>query len=313
MNTYLVTGAAGFIGSHTVDRLLAQGHRVIGVDNLRTGRMENLSEAHYSARFEFIQQDIVDAKAMESLFQDRAIDGVLHLAALVSVPESMEEPDQNFSINLEATDSIGRLCARHNVKRVVFASSSAVYGDEGSLPLRETSPLKPLSPYAAAKLASEVMLLGYGQSYGLEIVCFRYFNVYGPRQNPGSPYSGVLSIFTQRYKSKLPVTVFGDGEQTRDFISVSDVVEANCRALTNDEVQSGCYNVCTGNSFSLNQVLQMYARLFPGGHPPRYGLARTGDIRHSKGDPGKLWREFLLKSRLDFKEGLAQLVESLDE
>ena len=166
----------------------------------------------------------------------------------------------------------------------------------------------PLSPYAAAKLAAEAMLLGYARSYDLEVICCRYFNVYGPRQDPGSPYSGVLSIFTERFRAGLPVTVHGDGEQARDFVSVEDVTEANCRALIEAKMESGCINVCTGRSWSLNQVLTRFADFFPDAPAPLYGPPRAKDIRHSHGDPDKLWRELALTPQVPFDQGLRDLV-----
>ena len=311
MSTYLVTGAAGFIGSHCVDRLLAQGEQVVGLDNLRTGRLENLSKARLSARFEFVEQDVSDEAALEQLFDRHDFVGVLHLAALVSVPESFEKTGLNYRTNLAATDLIARQCLRHDCRRIVFASSAAVYGNEAELPNRETAPPQPMSPYAAAKLASEDMLLGYAASFDLEVVCFRYFNVYGVRQNPGSPYSGVLSIFTDRFASGKPVTVYGDGEQTRDFVSVSDVARANCHALTSDKVKTGRYNVCTGQAVSLNQVLAVYQSLYPDAPPISYDSPRTGDIRHSLGDPDQLHRQLCVSAEVGFEHGLRCLIKGL--
>ncbi|MBL8251363.1 MAG: GDP-mannose 4,6-dehydratase, partial [Candidatus Competibacter sp.] len=195
---YLVTGAAGFIGSHSVEWLLGQGQRVVGVDNLRTGHLENLSAARSSPNFEWVLADAGDEAAMRELFERHRFSGVLHLAALVSVPESFRDPALNARLNLTATDTLARLCLKFSCQRVIFASSAAVYGTAAALPNQESAPPQPQSPYAAAKLASEVMLLGYAASFGLEVACLRYFNVYGPRQDPSSPYSGVLSIFTDR-------------------------------------------------------------------------------------------------------------------
>jgi UDP-glucose 4-epimerase len=301
---YLVTGASGFIGSHSVDYLLAAGHQVVGVDNLRTGRLQNLKQAFASDRFELIQADISDEAVMDQLFQDHAFAGVLHLAALVSVPESFSEPGLNVRINLLGSDIIARLCVKHSCKRIVFASSSAVYGDAAELPCSESAMPQPLSPYGAAKLAAENMLLGYAASYALETVCFRYFNIYGPRQDPGSPYSGVLSIVTDRLRQGLPVTIYGDGEQTRDFVAVKDVAKANGLALTADNIVSGRYNVCTGNSISLNQILTLCREYYPQAPATRYDVARQGDIRHSLGDPG-LARDILgITLRTSFSAGL---------
>lgn len=307
MQTFLVTGAAGFIGSHSVEWLLKQGVRVVGVDNLRTGRLENLVAVRASPDFEWVNADAGDETAMRALFQRHRFVGVLHLAALVSVPESFHEPALNYRINLAVADSIARLCLEFGCKRLVFASSAAVYGATAALPNRELDPPQPQSPYAAAKLAAEVMLLGYAVSYGLEAVCLRYFNVYGPRQDPGSPYSGVLSIFTDRFRNGLPVIVHGDGEQTRDFISVRDVARANGTALTKAGVISGRYNACTGSAVSLNQVLAIYQKLFPNTPPAEYASARIGDIRHSLGDPGLLQNSLGFSAQIPFAQGLYEL------
>jgi UDP-glucose 4-epimerase len=305
---FLVTGAAGFIGSHSVEWLLGQGWPVVGVDNLRTGRLENLAVARAMPDFQWVLADAGDEVAMRLLFQQHRFAGVLHLAALVSVPESFREPALNYRLNLAMADSLARLCLEFDCRRLVFASSAAVYGASEALPNRESAPPQPQSPYAAAKLAAEVMLLGYAASYGLETVCLRYFNVFGPRQDPTSPYSGVLSIFTDRFQRGLPVTVYGDGEQTRDFISVRDVARANGEALQRPGADSGRYNVCTGRAVSLNQVLAIYQELFPGSPAPEYAAARIGDIRHSLGDPEALRRMLGFTAEAPFARALRELV-----
>lgn len=305
--TYLVTGAAGFIGSHSVEWLLDQGQRVVGVDDLRTGHLENLVVARSSPHFEWVLADAGDETAMRVLFERHRFAGVLHLAALVSVPESFRDPALNSRLNLAMVDGLARLCLEFDCKRFVFASSAAVYGTTAALPNRESASPQPQSPYAAAKLAAEVMLLGYAASYGLQAVCLRYFNVYGPRQDPTSPYSGVLSIFTDRFQRGLPVTVYGDGEQTRDFVSVRDVARANGKSLLDKGVVVGRYNVCTGRAISLNQILAIYRELFPNMPPTIYTDARIGDIRRSLGDP-KLLRDMLqFEALTPFTQGLREL------
>lgn len=304
---FLVTGAAGFIGSHSVEWLLRHGWRVVGVDNLRTGRLDNLADARLSPNFTLVIADAGDETAMRPLFQQHRFTGMLHLAALVSVPESFREPELNYRLNLATADTLARLCLEFECKRLVFASSAAVYGANAALPNRESALPQPLSPYAAAKLAAEVMLLGYAASYGLEAVCLRYFNVYGPRQDPGSPYSGVLSIFTDRFQRGLPVTVYGDGEQTRDFISVRDVAEYNGQALTRQDVVVGRYNVCTGHAISLKQVLAIYRELFPNAPPTEFASGRIGDIRHSLGDPALLREMLQFSAQTEFAQGLREL------
>ena len=304
---FLVTGAAGFIGSHSVEWLLQRGWSVVGVDNLRTGHLENLAAARSSPDFTLLIADAGDETAMRPLFQQHRFAGVLHLAALVSVPESFREPALNSRLNLAAADTVARLCLEFDCKRLVFASSAAVYGANAALPNQESANPQPQSPYAAAKLAAEVMLLGYAASYGLETVCLRYFNVYGPRQDPNSPYSGVLSIFTDRFRCGLPVIVYGDGEQTRDFIAVRDVADANGKALTQAHVVSGRYNVCTGRAVSLNQVLAVYCELFLDVPPAEYAPGRIGDIRHSLGDPSLLRTMLQFNAQTSFQQGLREL------
>lgn len=316
--SYLVTGAAGFIGSHSVDRLLMAGHRVIGVDNFRTGHRKNLDLARTHPRFRFYECDIGDPSVIAEIF-DRAradsapIGAVLHLAALVSVPESIERPAMNFELNLQLGDRIARACIEQHCQRLVFASSAAIYGDRAELPNRETLRAKPQSPYAGAKLASEVLFESYAATYGLSVVCFRYFNIYGPRQNPGSPYSGVLSIFSQRFREGLPIVVHGDGEQTRDFVAVRDVAEANALALTRDTVPSGVYNVCTGQRSSLNEVIAHFRQRFPDSPTASYGPERVGDIRHSVGDPEQLRRALGFSPQTPLTDGLDALIDASAE
>ncbi|MBK8182020.1 MAG: NAD-dependent epimerase/dehydratase family protein [Candidatus Competibacteraceae bacterium] len=307
MPAFLVTGAAGFIGSHSVEWLLKQGKRVVGVDNLRTGHLENLATARTSPNFEWVLADAGDEVAMRALFKQHHFAGALHLAALVSVPESFDDTALNARLNLVVADNLGRLCVEFGCKRLVFASSAAVYGMAAALPNQESAAPQPQSPYAAAKLAAEVMLLGYAASFGLEALCLRYFNVYGPRQDPASPYSGVLSIFTSRFQRNLPVIIYGDGEQTRDFVSVRDVARANGEALLGADVGSGRYNVSTGRPVSLNQVLTIYREMFAGAPAAQYAEARIGDIRHSLGDPSLLRDMLHFEADIPFGLGLREL------
>jgi UDP-glucose 4-epimerase len=285
MATVLVTGAAGFIGSHTVEALLAAGHRVVGVDNFRTGRESNLAAARRHERFTFHQLDLLEPTAFLTLTREVLPEAVIHLAALVSVPESIRDPGLNFRLNVEATQVVIEATAAAAAARVVFASSAAVYGDAAALPLREEGIPRPISPYGAAKLASENLLLGCGASLGFTVRCQRYFNVFGPRQAPESPYSGVLSAFLERCRRGQAVTIFGDGEQTRDFVYVADVARANVMAATLPALPSGVANICTGRAVSLNAVCALFAERFR--VPPAIRSAvRRGDIRHSCGDPG---------------------------
>ena len=306
----LLTGAAGFIGSHTADKLLMAGHNVTGIDNFRTGRRSNLATALASPRFSLHEGDVtMEGEFMDVVARARP-DAIIHLAALVSVQESINDPTRNFALNVHATHVIAEAARRYQVKRIVFASSAAVYGNVSDLPVRETAPQHPISPYGAAKLASESLLLGHAAAFGLTVRCQRYFNVFGPRQDPASPYSGVLSIFDQRYREGKPVAVYGDGQQTRDFVSVHDVARANVIAATRVEVKSGVANICTGRGTALLEVIDVFRRHYPNATPPTHLPARTGDIIHSRGSPDVAARELGFRAEVTIEAGLAELIRS---
>ncbi|MFM9955024.1 MAG: NAD-dependent epimerase/dehydratase family protein, partial [Opitutaceae bacterium] len=280
-----VTGAAGFIGSHTVDRLLAAGHAVTGLDNFRTGRRANLAAALASPHFSFHEGDVSAPGSLAEVVAATKPDAIIHLAALVSVQESMTNPDLNYALNIHATHLVAEAARRHAVRRIVFASSAAIYGDATDFPIRESTEKMPISPYGSAKLASEALLLGHGAAFGLTVRCQRYFNVFGPRQDPASPYSGVISIFDRHYRDGKGVTIYGDGQQTRDFISVHDVARANVLAATAPTVSSGVANICTGRATSLLEVAGVFAHHYPAAPAIVHGTPRTGDILHSLGAP----------------------------
>jgi UDP-glucose 4-epimerase len=310
MSTILVTGAAGFIGSHTSDQLLRDGHRVVGVDNFRTGRRANLTNAQTSAAFELIEADIATEGVLAAITARTRPDAIIHLAALVSVQESRHDPALNFRLNVEATQQVAEAARANAVPRVVFASSAAIYGDDAPLPIAEDAPKRPISPYGAAKLASEALLLGHAASFGFTVRCQRYFNVYGPRQDPASPYSGVISIFNRRFRAGEAAAVYGDGYQTRDFISVHDVAAANGRAALESGLTSGVANICTGRATSLRDVLAVFAGIFPSAPPPQFLPARAGDILHSLGSPAAAERELGFVARTPLADGLLELCHS---
>jgi UDP-glucose 4-epimerase len=321
MSTILVTGAAGFIGSHTCDQLLAGGHTVVGVDNFRTGKRDNLRRATSSPAFRLVEADVSAAGVLRDLVGDAKPDAIIHLAALVSVPESIRDPDLNFQLNVRATqrvvDAARTLCGtrstdlpidRRAAPRIVFASSAAVYGDNTELPLSERSETRPISPYGAAKLASEALLIGHAAAFGFTARCLRYFNVFGLRQDPKSPYSGVISIFSDKLRAGAAPAIFGDGEQTRDFISVHDVARANVLAATTPGLASGITNICTGQPTSLNRLANVLRDLIPGAPTPVYGSPREGDIRHSLGSPQRAKAELGFEAKVTLEAGLAELV-----
>ncbi|MBL9210400.1 MAG: NAD-dependent epimerase/dehydratase family protein [Opitutaceae bacterium] len=304
----LVTGAAGFIGSHSTDQLLRAGHRVTGVDNFRTGHAANLTAARTSAAFALHELDLTTPGALAKLATQLRPDAILHLAALVSVPESMRQPDLNFSLNLQATHEVAEAARLAGVPRVVFASSAAVYGNHPHLPLREDAPTRPVSPYGAAKLAGEVLLLGHAAAFGFTVRCQRYYNVFGPRQDPASSYSGAISIFARSYREGKAVTVFGDGRQTRDFISVHDVARANVLATTRPGLTSGIANICTGRGTSLLDVLDVFARANPNVPHPQHAPARPGDVQHSIGAPDAAEKELGFVAEVSVAQGLRELI-----
>ena len=307
MANILVTGAAGFIGSHTVDQLLAAGHAVWGVDNFRTGRRENLTEALRHKTFILHECDVTEESEFVEFVSEIRPNVIIHLAALVSVPESIANPALNNRLNFQATRIVAEAACRHRIKRIVFASSAAVYGDPAVCPIPEDAPTKPLSPYGSAKLASEKLLFDYADKYGLNVHCHRYFNVYGPRQDPRSPYSGVISVFLDCYKRKNAPTIYGDGEQTRDFVSVHDVARANVIAATRDGLCSRVVNICTGRPTSINELWRLLSQHHLKGLQPSYVPSRPGDIRHSCGSPAAARDALEFAAAIDLPAGLAEL------
>ncbi|QGZ28525.1 NAD-dependent epimerase/dehydratase family protein [Stutzerimonas stutzeri] len=302
----LVTGGAGFIGSNLVDALVAQGYAVRVLDNLSTGKRENLSQ---DPRVELIVGDVADAQVVR-----RALQGcraVVHLAAVASVQASVDDPVGTHQSNLVGTLNLCEAMREAGVRRVVFASSAAVYGNNGEgQSIDEDTPKAPMTPYAADKLASEHYLDFYRRQHGLEPVVFRFFNIYGPRQDPSSPYSGVISIFTERAQQGLPITVFGDGEQTRDFLYVGDLVAVLLQALEQGVVEPGAVNVGLNRATSLNQLLAAIRDVLGQLPPVSYQAARGGDIRHSRANNSRLLQRYRLpQPTTDMRTGLAQLLD----
>ena len=303
----LVTGGAGFIGSHLVDALLARGYRVRVLDNLSMGKLTNLPLNN--PQLQFIQGDVADAAVVA-----RAVAGctaVAHLAAVASVQASVDDPVSTHQSNFVGTLNVCEAMRLHGVKRVLFASSAAVYGNNGEgQAINEGTAKAPLTPYAADKLASEHYLDFYRRQHGLEPAVFRFFNIFGPRQDPSSPYSGVISIFTQRTQQGLPISVFGDGEQTRDFFYVEDLVALLTQALTAPQVVEGAVNVGWSQAVSLNQLLAQIGELCGGLPEVSYQAPRAGDIRHSRADNRRLQVSYQLPAQTPIAEGLRLLLQS---
>ncbi len=297
---YLVTGGAGFIGSNTVDELVRRGHSVVVLDDLSTGKAENLAQA--KSRIDFVRQSITDLDKVREAC--RGVDRVIHLAAQTSVPRSVKDPIETNLINVDGTLNVLVAARDAHVKRVVFASSCAIYGKTSDLPIRETSPLAPISPYGVSKMVGEIYGQVFEQLYGLEFVPLRYFNVFGPRQDPGSPYSGVLSLFNAAVMQGTQPTVYGDGEQSRDFVYVGNVVEANLLAAEAQRTRGRAFNIGTGTRCTLNQTLSLLEKISGKPASANYAAPRDGDIRDSQADIA-LAKEMLgYNPRFGFEEGL---------
>lgn len=305
MAEFLVTGGAGFIGSNLVDALLAAGHRVRVLDNLSMGKRSNLPLDN--PRLHFIEGDVADAEVVAQVVAGCA--GVAHLAAVASVQASVDDPVSTHQSNFIGTLNVCEAMRQHGVRRVVYASSAAIYGNNGEgVAIDEATAKAPLTPYASDKLAGEHYLDFYRRQHGLEPAVFRFFNIFGPRQDPSSPYSGVISIFTQRAQQGLPISVFGDGEQTRDFFYVGDLVALLMQGLLNEQVVSDPLNVGWSQAVSLNQLLAEIGVLC-GGLPPLTHLpARAGDIRHSRADNTRLQAHYRMPQQTPLREGLRQLL-----
>lgn len=302
MTTVLITGGAGFIGSHLAETLIARHHTVRVVDSLVTGHVENVPAAA-----EFIEGDLADAATANSVV--RGCEVVLHQAAIPSVPLSVSEPRKSHEANINATFNVLMASRDAGVRRVVYAASSAAYGDTAALPNVEDMAPNPLSPYALQKQVGEGYCRLFQGLYGLETVALRYFNVFGPRQDPSSPYSGVLSLFINAALAGVNPTIFGDGEQTRDFTFVDDVVDGVLRAMDAPLAVGAVINVATGQRISLNRAWAALEEIIGPLPPPVYGPARVGDVRHSQADISRAERLLGYQPGVPFSEGLRRTVE----
>jgi UDP-N-acetylglucosamine/UDP-N-acetyl-alpha-D-glucosaminouronate 4-epimerase len=304
MSLYLVTGGAGFIGSHLVDELLRRGRRVRVLDNFLTGKRENLAAA--AGTVELLEGDLRDPDACRRAAE--GVEVVLHQAALPSVPRSIADPGLTNDINVSGTLNILLAARDAGVRRFVFASSSSVYGDSPELPKREGHEGKPLSPYAVSKLVGEKYAQTFHLLYGLSTVCLRYFNVFGPRQDPASQYAAVVPLFiTRLLRGEAPV-IFGDGEQSRDFTYVADIVSANLLAAETARASGDVLNVACGEGITVNRLAAVIASLVGSRMVPVHGPERPGDIKHSLADISKAEEALWFMPRITLREGLEKTV-----
>lgn len=293
----LVTGGAGFIGSHLVDKLIQKGYQVTVIDNLSAGKKEYLNP-----KAKFYKLNICNYKKIKPLFKN--IDFVFHLAAIPRVPFSVKDPVTTSQTNILGTVNVFKASCDHNVKRVISASSSSVYGDQKKLPLKESMPPKPISPYALQKLVGEQFAKLFGELYKTQIICLRYFNVYGPRIDPSSEYSLVLGKFLKQKRDKTPLTIFGNGKQTRAFCFIDDVVDANIRAAESKKIKGHeIINVGSKKSYSINYLAELI------GGEKKYLPIRKGDLLHTKADITRAKRLLNWAPKMSFKQGVKKTQE----
>ncbi|MGB8337786.1 MAG: NAD-dependent epimerase/dehydratase family protein [Burkholderiales bacterium] len=304
---YLVTGGAGFIGSHLVEALLAQGHQVKVFDNFSTGKRENL--APLPDWLEIINDDIANEQALQETCA--GVDGIFHLAAVVSVPLSIEKPAECSRTNALGTVNVFEAARKTKVPRVVYASSAAIYGDNPNLPLSEAEIPAPLSPYGLDKWYGENVAHMYSRLHGVASAGMRFFNVYGPRQDPKSPYSGVISIFMEAARQEKELTIFGNGEQSRDFIYVKDVVTAMQLAMSNPSIRAEVFNVASGTAITLNQLVETMGTSLHKSIRKKYLPPRAGDIVKSTADISRIRSVLGFSTRYSLADGLKATFESL--
>jgi UDP-glucose 4-epimerase len=299
----LITGGAGFIGSNLARFLTMKDHKVRVIDNLSTGKMENLNEI--IEKIDFFEVDITEEKSLERTFKD--IDYVIHLAAVTSVQKSLEEPDLTFKVNIEGTNNILKFSEKLKVRKIIFASSCAIYGNPKILPVPEDSEFSPLSPYAESKINGEKLCFEFLKK-GIDIVILRFFNVFGPKQDADSPYSGVISKFIKKIlKGERPI-IYGDGEQTRDFVYVDDVLSAVEKALLSKAV-ARVFNIGSGKRYSVNQIFEILKRISDFKEEPEYKEERKGEVRHTLADISRARIELGWKPEISIEEGLKRTFE----
>jgi len=303
----LVTGGAGFIGSHLVSRLLTEGYYVIVLDNFQSGRIKNISEYLDADNFELVKGDVCDRSDVRDAMDK--VDAVVHLAASIDVDESMKNPLEVHDVNVNGTLNVLERARGAKVKKFVFASSTAVYGEQNLLPLKEDYPPRPISPYAASKSSAECYCRAFNYCYGVNTIILRYFNVYGPGQRHNF-YSGVIAKFLQNGLSSEPLIIYGDGEQTRDFVFVNDAVDATVLALESDNSTDEIFNVCTGKFTTVNKLAQIVKDFVGRDVRVVFDKPRKGDIKNNYGDPTKAEKILGFKAKTSLKDGLEKTVNA---
>jgi len=307
MALYLITGVAGFIGSNLAHELVRRGEKVLGFDNFATGKRENVQEL--DGNIEFRELDLLDAGAVAEAC--RGVDFILHQAAIPSVPKSVTDPVTSHNVNINGTLNLLMGARAAGVKRVVYAASSAAYGDTPTLPKREDMLPNPISPYAVQKLTGELYMSSFTRVYGVQTVSLRYFNIFGPRQDPSSQYSGVLAKFISQMLAGNTCTIFGDGEQSRDFTYIENAVNANLLACAApaEKVSGRMFNVATGTRFSLNETFRALASIIGYKSEPQYAQPRAGDVKHSLAEISRAREAMGYQPTVNFEDGLRRTVE----
>ncbi len=306
-NLYLVTGGAGFIGSNIVKEILNRGQKVRVLDNFSTGKRENIHQFMTNPDFELIEGDIRSFHIVRDAVKD--VDFILHQGALPSVPRSINDPITSNDVNILGTLNVLEAAREFNVKRVVYASSSSVYGNNPTLPKEESMKIAPLSPYALTKYAGERYCQIYTQIYGVETVCLRYFNVFGPNQDPNSQYSAVIPKFINIMRSGKQPIIYGDGEQSRDFTYVANNVQANLLACTAENAAGNVYNIACNERYTLNDLVDLINKYLGTDIKPVYQDDRLGDVKHSLASIEKAKKDLGFNVIRTFEEGLAELIE----
>jgi UDP-glucose 4-epimerase len=306
----LITGGAGFVGSHLVDHFLKNGYETVAFDNFYSGKIENLKKHVNNRHFHLIKGDVRRVKDVEKVV--KSVDAVCHLAAIVNIPLSIENPLLTEDVNVKGTLNLLKACVKHNIQRFVYVSTCAVYGEARYLPIDEGHPTNPLSPYGASKLVAEHYCNIFNRIHGLQTVCLRFFNVYGSRQSSG-PYGGVITTFLESLRKGKPLVIYGDGKQSRDFLYVADATKACMLALQRENCSGKTFNIGTGSQVSINEVAKILIKLLDKSKSKViHAYERKGDIRESYADTTRAKKELGFKCDYSITEGLKEMVEEID-